>query len=386
MAFRAAERMGRDAAVSVVNKVLVLSVALPALAVGAGIPGIALAQVLGGGAAFFTARALYPGINGRKLSVSRQAMRAMVLGGLPLLSMSVSGAAQPYWMPSSSRSWLRPRRSVTLEPPETSSARCWYRPSSWGPPPIRASPGRRTTRPRSLARCGVRCALCSGSGPSARPGTLLFAETAVGLIYGPGFAPAATILKVYAPALFLVFIDMLLGNTLYAAGVSVGFAVVLAVKVLVSAGLNLVLVPIVQARTGNGGIGVVLSFALSELVVLSGVLVLMPRGTLTRAAAVDTARALGAAGLTLLLFWALPSLNPWLGIPLCIATFSGASWLLGLMRQRDVEAIRESSDIAKARGPTLRNPGLTRGTHAVPAQARRGGPFAYTWGVPWSSP
>ena len=168
MAFRAAERMGRDAAVSVVNKVLVLSVALPALAVGAGIPGIALAQVLAGGAALFTARALYPGIDGQKLSVSRQVMRAMVLGGLPLLSMSVSGAAQPY-LDAVILSKLAPATAVGyLEPPETSSARCWRRPSSWGRPPIRASPGRRTTRPRSLARCGVRCALCSGSGPSAR--------------------------------------------------------------------------------------------------------------------------------------------------------------------------------------------------------------------------
>jgi len=79
---------------------------------------------------------------------------------------------------------------------------------------------------------------------------------------------------------------------------------------------------------------------LSELVVLSGALVLLPRGTLTGAAAVDTARALGASGLTLLLFWAIPSLNPWLGIPLCIGTFSVASWLLGLMRWRDLGALQ----------------------------------------------
>jgi hypothetical protein len=44
--------------------------------------------------------------------------------------------------------------------------------------------------------------------------------------------------------------------------------------------------------------------------------------------------------LTLLLFWAIPSLNPWLGIPLCIAMFSGASWLLGLMHRQDVEALQ----------------------------------------------
>jgi hypothetical protein len=73
---------------------------------------------------------------------------------------------------------------------------------------------------------------------------------------------------------------------------------------------------------------------------MSGALVLLPRGTLTAGALVDTARALGAAALTLLLFWAIPSRNPWLGIPLCIATFAGASWLLGLMRQRDVRALQ----------------------------------------------
>jgi O-antigen/teichoic acid export membrane protein len=171
-------------------------------------------------------------------------------------------------------------------------------------------------------------------------GTFLFADTAVSLIYGTAFTPAATILEVYAPVLFLVFVDILLGNTLYAAGAAVGFAVVLGLKVIVSGGLSLLLVPILQARTGNGGIGIVLSFALSELVVLTGALILLPAGTLTRAAVVDATRALGAAGLTLLLFWTLPSLNPWVGIPLCIGTFALASWLLGLMRASDVQALQ----------------------------------------------
>jgi O-antigen/teichoic acid export membrane protein len=340
MAFRAAERMGRDAAVSVVNKVLVLSVALPALAVGAGIPGVILAQVLAGGAALFTARALYRGIDGQTLSMSRQAVRAMVLGGLPLLSMSVSGAAQPYMdavilsklAPATAVGYFGAARNIigTLLAPALIIGTASY-------PRIARAAHHASEFPRET-RNALRPLLWLGA--LGATGTWLFAETAVGLIYGPGFAPAATILKVYAPALFLVFIDILLWNALYAAGAAVGLAIVIAVKVLASAGLSILLVPILQARTGNGGIGIVLSFALSELVVLSGALVLLPRGTLTGAAAVDTARALGAAGLTLLLFWAIPSLNPWLGIPLCIATFSGASWLLGLMHQRDVEALQ----------------------------------------------
>jgi hypothetical protein len=122
------------------------------------------------------------------------------------------------------------------------------------------------------------------------------------------------------------------------------------VKVLASAGLSILLVPVLQARTGNGGIGIVLSFALSELVVLSGALVLLPRGTLTGAAAVDTARAVGAAGLTLLLFWAIPPFSPWVGIPLCVGTFAATSWLLGLMRRRPGGA---AGHFSKSRRPAV---------------------------------
>ena len=340
IAFRAAERMGRDAAVSVANKVLVLAVALPALAAGAGVPGVILAQALAGGAALVMARALYPGMSGQPLSVSRQTARAMFLGGLPVLSMSVAGAAQPYLdavilsklAPAAAVGYYGAARNIlgTLLAPAVILGTASY-------PRIS-----RAAQDASGLAVEVQTALrpLLWLGALGATGTFLFADTAVGLIYGAGFAPSATILKVYAPALFLVFIDILLGNTLYAAGAAVGFAVVLGLKVLVSAGLSLVLVPILQARTENGGIGIVLSFALSEFVVLTGALVLLPRATLTRAALVDAARALGAAGLTLLLFWVLPSLNPWLGIPLCIGTFSLASSVLGLMRWRDVSGLQ----------------------------------------------
>jgi len=339
MAFRAAERMGRDAAASVAHKVLVFGIALPALAIGAGVPGVILAQAIAGGAALVMARALYAGMNAQPLSVSRQTARAMFLGGLPVLSMSVAGAAQPYLdavilsklAPAEAVGYYGAARNIlgTLLAPAVILGTASY--------PRISRAAQHASGLRHEVQLALRPLLWLGA--LGATGTYLFAETAVGLIYGAGFAPAATILKVYAPVLFLVFIDILLGNTMYAAGAAVGFAVVLAVKVLVSAGLSLVLVPLLQARTENGGIGIVLSFALSELVVLSGALVLLPRGTLTAAAAVDAARALGSALLTMLVFRLLPALNPWLGIPLCIGIFSGASWLLGLMHQRDLEAL-----------------------------------------------
>src|SRR4029079_7511571 len=96
--------------------------------------------------------------------------------------------------------------------------------------------------------------------------------------------------------LFLLFIDILFGNILYAVGKVLSFAVVLAGKVIVSAALCFLLVPMLQERTGNGGIGIVLAVTLSELMVMACALVLLPRGTLARHAARDTGRALAAAG------------------------------------------------------------------------------------------
>ena len=263
IAFRAAERMGRDAAVSVSNKVLLLAVALPALAMGAGIHGIILAHGLAGLVALVMARGLYGGMNAQPLSMSRQTARALILGGLPVLSMSVTGAAVPYLeavilsklAPATAVGYFGAARNIlgTLVAPATIMGTASY------PRIARAAhhPAHSALLPREV-QAALRPLLWLGA--LGAVGTFLFADTAVGLIYGPGFAQAATILQVYGAALFLLFIDILLGNVLYAAGAAVGFAIVLVIKVLVSAGLSFLLVPILQARTGNGGLGIALSF------------------------------------------------------------------------------------------------------------------------------
>jgi len=341
LAFRARERMGRDAAVLVSNKVLLLCAVLPVLALGAGIPGIILVQAVVGGASLGIAGRLYSRMNAPPLRASRQTARELVAGGLPVLSMSVMTAAQPYLeavilsklAPANAVGWFGAAKTIggTLLAPALMLATAAY------PRFARAAADPATLRLEVQA--ALRPLLWLGA--LAATGTFLFAGTAVDLVYGSGFSPAATILKVFAPGLFVVFVDVLLGHVLYATGVAVRFAIVLGLKVVVAAGLNILLIPLVQARTGNGGIGVVLSFGLSELFVVAGALVLLRRGTLTTAALVDTARALAAAGMTLLLFWLAPSMQTWWGIPLCILAFGGASWMLGLMRRRDLAILQE---------------------------------------------
>jgi O-antigen/teichoic acid export membrane protein len=209
---------------------------------------------------------------------------------------------------------------------------------------------RASTQPGALSqevRAAFRPLLWLGA--LAGTGTYLFARSMVDLIYGSrGFGPAATILEVFAPGLFLLFVDILLGTIIYASGRVTAFAVAKIISVLVGAGLDVLLIPLFQERYGNGGIGVVVAFALSEFVVFAGALVALPRRTVTSSTLVDAGRALGSAGATLLLFHLIPPLPAWAGIPLCVAAFGATSLGLGLIGKGD---LLELSRLLRARSP-----------------------------------
>jgi hypothetical protein len=146
-------------------------------------------------------------------------------------------------------------------------------------------------------------------------------------------------LKIYGPGLFLVFIDVLFGYALTAMGRATAFSIGKIASVVLSTALDLILIPIFQKSTGNGGMGVVVAFVASEAVVFSGALFLLPRGSFGPAAALDVGRALGSAVLTALLMRALPPLPVYLGLPLCVIAFAFCSVALGLVRRTDARLL-----------------------------------------------
>lgn len=340
MVFRAQDRMGRDATVSVSNKVIALCATLPALVLHAGIPGVILAQAIAGVVALGIADRLHAALGGPRLQVSSGTARELIAGGLPLLVMTSAVSVQPYLdaiilsklVPPPVIGWFGAARNIlgTLMAPAVILGAAAY------PHIARASV--KAAALRHEVRSAFRPLLWLGA--LAGTGTYLFAATAIRLVYGSrGFEPAATILEVFAPGLFLLFIDILLGNVIYAAGRGTGLAVAKIASVLVGTALDFALIPMFQRRYGNGGIGVVVAFALSELVVFAGAVIVLRRGTFHPATAVDAGRALGAAGATVLLFRLLPPVGPWLGIPLCIATFTAASVAVGLIGTRDLSLL-----------------------------------------------
>jgi len=341
LVFRARDAMGRDAIVTVANKGVTLGLTLPALAFGAGIPGVILAQAVAGVVALRVAVVLGRRLGTRQLRLSLATARKLLAGGTPFLFMTAAIAVQPYldavvlsrMAPANVVGWFGAARNVlgTLVAPATILAAAAY------PTLSRASNDPATFRRE--VRSTLRPLLWLGA--LGATGTYLFASTAIDLIYGSrGFGPASTILEVFSPFLFLLFIDILLGNVIYASGRATPFAITKVVNVVVGTALDIALIPVFQERFGNGGMGVVVAFGLSEFVVCAGALFILRRNTLQLATALDVFRAIGSAALTLLLFHLLPPLPPWAGLPLCVTAFASSSFALGLMGRDDLVMLR----------------------------------------------
>ena len=273
--FRGCERMELDALLTVAAKVLALAATLAVLAAGARVLGVLLAQGVAAGVAAALAFGIFRGVGLPRLRVTREAMREILTGGAPIVALNVAILAQPY---------LDAVVISKLTPPVVMG---WYGAAKTfmgllvTPAVILASAAyprlsRTALDPESFRRelgTALRPLLWIGAG--ATSATYLLADVAVGAIYGhEKFGPAVAALQLFAPALLLFFIDILLGQACVAAGRAHAFAVAKVASVVVSTALDLVLVPLMQARAGNGVLGVVLAFAGSELIMIAAAVAL----------------------------------------------------------------------------------------------------------------
>jgi hypothetical protein len=119
-------------------------------------------------------------------------------------------------------------------------------------------------------------------------------------------------------------------------------------SVVVSTALDVALIPWFQARYGSGGIGVVVSFGLSELVMFAGMMAILPRGALGPASVLDAAKAVAAAAMTVLLIRSMAGLPAAAGIPLTVAVFFAVAFALRVIRRSDLRLL---GDLARRFGP-----------------------------------
>jgi O-antigen/teichoic acid export membrane protein len=335
--FRGRDRMDLDATVSVTAKALTVAVAIPALLLGGQLPTIILVQGLAGAGALGVAILLARRIRMPSPSPSRKTVRELAVGGASIALFFLVISVQPYidaivlskLAPATAMGWYAAARNIMgiLLAPATILATASF--------PELSRVALDPTELRRAIRRALRPLL--GLGVLGAVGTYLFADFAVTLIYGEGrFDPAVQVLQLFAPALLLFFVGILLGTVITAVGRTRELAVAKLICVTLTTWLAVLLVPYFQARFQNGGMGLVLAFGSTEIVMIMASVWLAPRGAFAPGTLLDVLRALGAGAATLAVFWWFPPVTPWLRLPASILVFAFFSLATGLFRWGEV--------------------------------------------------
>ena len=336
--FRARNRMDLDAIVTVTAKVLTVAVTVPVVLLGGRLTSVVLMQAMGGVGALLVAVLLARMICLKAQRPGRGVLNELGKGGTPVAVFFIAVAAHPFvdaiilsrLVPPEVVGWYGAARNImgllvapvlilgSATLPELSRV-------SGSVPDL-----------RHALRGTLRLVL--GIGALAAAGTFLFADVAVGIIYGRGhFDHAVVVLQFFSPVLPLLLMSMLFGTAITATGKTKEMGVAKVLNVAVTAGLNVLLIPICQARFGNGGIGLVLAFGVGEVLMLIAYFWLLPRGAVDRSTLLDFLRAAATAGGTAVIIWALPAIAIWQAIPACVAVFMALALASGLVLRADLD-------------------------------------------------
>jgi O-antigen/teichoic acid export membrane protein len=354
--FRGRERMDCDALLNVVLKFATLVSSLICLALGGRLLSLILAYSIAGTITFFVAAIVYRRLRLPVIHPTVGTARELVRNGAPMLAMSLAVAVQPYFdanilyklAPVGVVGWYGAAWNVagTLVAPAMILGATMY-------PRLSRAASNHDEFKRAL-RAAFRpllfVAVLGGVG------TYLFADVAIALIYSrQKFGPAGTILKAFSPALLLLYVDLLFSHAILAAGKAGRLATVKVAAVLITTGLEFVLVPFCQMRFGNGGVGIMLAMGVGEVAMVTAAMLLI-REAVDGRMLVDFLRGLASGGATLLLVWALPPLSPFVGIPVCVLAFVCLATVIGLVNRQDFQvlatAFRKGTPGVIAAGPS----------------------------------
>jgi len=126
------------------------------------------------------------------------------------------------------------------------------------------------------------CALIAGAAP-AIPGLLGWPE---------GFEHSVLPMQFLAPNLAIISMDMVLGTAVLALGMERKWLGVAVAAAIFNPAANVLLIPMTEDLYGNGGIGAAMVTGLTEIIMLVGAVMLLPRGSLNRTVSWMIARVL----------------------------------------------------------------------------------------------
>jgi O-antigen/teichoic acid export membrane protein len=336
--FRGYERMDRDAQLNVVQKVAALIVVILCLALGGRVTGLTLSAAIAGLVTCALAVMMYRRLDLPTIRSTRSTSHELLRDGAPMLAMSLAVAVEPYF------------NANILFKMGSSQVVGWYG-AAWNIAGTLVAPAMilgATMYPRLSSTAGTPSEFKRALRTSFRPllvvavvgaiGTYLFADVAVGLIYGQRkFGPAADNLRAFASVLLLMYIDLFFSHAILAAGRAGSLASAKVAVVGVTIALEFFLVPFSEARFGNGGLGVMYAMSLGELAMLAAAVWLI-RDSIDRYMAGDVCRGLLAGGATILIMQQA-TLPPFVAIPGCVLLFLGLSAVIGLVNRSDMDVL-----------------------------------------------
>lgn len=123
-------------------------------------------------------------------------------------------------------------------------------------------------------------------------GCALFPDIGVSIFGREAFLPAEDVLRLFSVHLFLVYFTMPIGTALVAAGRQRAWTLLQLFCVVNSVILDPILIHYFQTNHGNGGLGLPIASATSELVMLGAGIALTPKGIFDRSLAKSLALAL----------------------------------------------------------------------------------------------
>ncbi len=297
--FRSRDRMDVDAFVGIVGKAMTLVATAVALRWGGGLKEVILMQAVGGASTLLVGAiaALRLDIKARAPTV--KLVRELFRHGAPLATFALVVASQPFidilmlsalagaavvgWYGASTNIL-----GIVISPAMILLAATF-------PELSRASRSLPDLR-RIIDATGRVMFIAAGFTSSA---LYLFADHMVAIIYGHGrFVETASILRVSALFVPLLFLVLVLASAMNAVGRNKAMAVISIVRIAICVVLNWLLIGYWQQRFGNGAVALVIIAGVAEVPAAIACLALLPRGAVGSTVTLNMVRACVVASCT----------------------------------------------------------------------------------------
>jgi O-antigen/teichoic acid export membrane protein len=175
----------------------------------------------------------------------------------------------------------------------------------------------------------------------------LFADHIVAIIYGHGrFEQTASILRVGAFFIPLLFFTFLLASVILAVGLNRALAVISIARIALCVVLNWLLIDYWQQRFGNGAIAIVIIAGVAEIPAMIAYLILLPKGAVGSTTTLNLVRAYIASLCTVVPLSMLQPLGLFYLIPLFALSFAMTALVTRLVLPSD---LRLAMQVARSR-------------------------------------